>query len=155
LALDVLESVVRQAPPGDACQKRCNELCNAVRAASRALFDEGRRDDPHRTRTAVALTAIRIAMPYVVLAHAGDSRLYYARGQKLLELTRDARRFGRALAIGLEANAEVYPRILRLEPAESILLCGESFSDDEIARCLREAPVAGATQALECLRGET
>ena len=115
---------------------------------------------------ATTLTMAMVVAPRAYLVHVGDTRAYYLRGDRLLQLTRDQTfgqylidsgavsdeqvadsPMGRTLASAV-GSSEVHPvlGLIDLEAGDTLLLCSDGLTKhvphDEVKRLLRSAPSA-------------
>ncbi|HEX4931630.1 MAG TPA: protein phosphatase 2C domain-containing protein [Gemmatimonadaceae bacterium] len=122
---------------------------------------------------ATTLTMVMLVAPRAYIIHVGDTRAYYLRGDRLLQLTRDQTfgqylldsgavtddavadsPMGRTLASAV-GSSEVHPTVglIDLEAGDTLLLCSDGLTKhvphDELQRLLRTAP--GARAACEAL----
>jgi PPM family protein phosphatase len=151
-------------------QSFIDEMEASVRKAHETLRGE---NGDNEWAPATTLTMVMLVGPRAYLVHVGDTRAYYLRRGRLMQLTRD-QTFGQYLVdsgVMTEAQAqtspmgstlasavgssEVHPSIglIDLEPGDTLLLCSDGLtkhvSNDEVARILREA--ASARAACEAL----
>lgn len=122
---------------------------------------------------ATTLTMVMLVAPRAYIVHVGDTRAYYLRRGRLLQLTRDqtfgqylldtgamteeqvaASPMGRTLASAV-GSAEVNPTVglIDLEPGDTLLLCSDGLTkhvpNEDVARLLLAA--TSAQQACESL----
>ncbi|HPV74284.1 MAG TPA: serine/threonine-protein phosphatase [Gemmatimonadaceae bacterium] len=142
----------------------------AVQAAHAAL--RGEHGDTQWS-PATTLTMVMLVAPRAYIVHVGDTRAYYLRGERLLQLTRDQTfgqylldsgamtdaqvadsPMGRTLASAV-GSSEVHPAVglIDLEAGDTLLLCSDGLTkhvaNDQVQRLLREA--TGARAACEAL----
>lgn len=122
---------------------------------------------------ATTLTMVMLVAPRAYIVHVGDTRAYYLRGERLLQLTRDQTfgqylldtgavsdehvmesPMGRTLASAV-GSSEVHPTVglIDLEAGDTLLLCSDGLTkhvpNDEVKRMLRASTSArGACEAL-------
>ncbi len=122
---------------------------------------------------ATTLTMVMLVAPRAYIVHVGDTRAYYLRGERLLQLTRDQTfgqylldtgavsdehvmesPMGRTLASAV-GSSEVHPTVglIDLEAGDTLLLCSDGLTkhvpNDEVKRLLRASTSArGACEAL-------
>lgn len=142
----------------------------AVQAAHDALRNE---NGDTQWAPATTLTMVMLVAPRAYIVHVGDTRAYYLRGGRLMQLTRD-QTFGQYLldsgamtetqvaespmgktlasAVG---SSEVHPAVglIDLEAGDTLLLCSDGLTkhvtNDDVLRLLRDATSAqGACEAL-------
>ena len=117
---------------------------------------------------ATTLTMVMLVAPRAYIVHVGDTRAYYLRGQRLLQLTRDQTfgqylldtgavsdehvvesPMGRTLASAV-GSSEVHPTVglIDLEAGDTLLLCSDGLTkhvpNDEVKRLLRASTSARA-----------
>lgn len=151
-------------------QKFIEQMEAAVREAHEALR---RANGDSEWSPATTLTLVMLVPPRAYLVHVGDTRAYYLRRGRLLQLTRDqtygqyllesgamteaqvaASPMGRTLASAL-GSSEVHLAVglIDLEPDDVLLLCSDGLtkhvSNDDVTRLLRDA--TSAQQACESL----
>ncbi len=142
----------------------------AVQAAHDALRNE---NGDTQWAPATTLTMVMLVAPRAYIVHVGDTRAYYLRGGRLMQLTRD-QTFGQYLldsgamtetqvaespmgktlasAVG---SSEVHPAVglIDLEAGDTLLLCSDGLtkhvSNDDVLRMLRDA--TSAQQACSAL----
>lgn len=142
----------------------------AVQAAHDALRSE---NGDTQWAPATTLTMVMLVAPRAYIVHVGDTRAYYLRGDRLMQLTRD-QTFGQYLldsgamtetqvaespmgktlasAVG---SSEVHPAVglIDLEAGDTLLLCSDGLtkhvSNDDVLRMLRDA--TSAQQACSAL----
>jgi protein phosphatase len=143
-------------------------LRRAFRAANRAVRARARRD-PALRGMATTLAALWLGGGVAALAHAGDSRIYLLRGERLAPLTvdhsfvaeavkhhgmrpEDARVHpGRSVitrALGVSADLEPDTAALRTAPGDLFLLCSDGLTV-QIADAEIEALLAAGRDDLE------
>ncbi len=122
---------------------------------------------------ATTLTMVMLVAPRAYIVHVGDTRAYYLRGERLLQLTRDQTfgqylldtgavsdehvmesPMGRTLASAV-GSSEVHPTVglIDLEAGDTLLLCSDGLTkhvpNDEVKRLLRASTSArGACESL-------
>ena len=115
---------------------------------------------------ATTLTMVMLVAPRAYIVHVGDTRAYYLRGERLLQLTRDQTfgqylldtgavsdehvmesPMGRTLASAV-GSSEVHPTVglIDLEAGDTLLLCSDGLTkhvpNDEVKRMLRASTSA-------------
>ncbi|MCC6930324.1 MAG: serine/threonine-protein phosphatase [Gemmatimonadaceae bacterium] len=142
----------------------------AVMAAHKSLLSA---NGDSQWSPATTLTMVMLVVPRAYLVHVGDTRAYYLRGERLLQLTRDQTfgqylldtgavsdehvvesPMGRTLASAV-GSSEVHPTLglIDLEAGDMLLLCSDGLTkhvpNDEVRRLLRSS--ATAREACEAL----
>jgi len=150
----------------------------AVENVNRRVWEEGRLD-PVLEGMATTLTAAVVCAGRVIVAHVGDSRLYFLRGGRIRQVTRDQSFLAEMLAAGAltqeEAAASPYRNVLsqaigrkkRVEVAldgvdllkgDLLLLCtdglSEKVSPEEMARLVQKETLPEAGDRLVALANE-
>lgn len=137
-------------------------LRRAVRVANLRVWEQGRQDS-HLRGMGTTLSAAGLVGNVVILAQIGDSRVYLARGEHLVQITRDQSvaaalvRAGRMRveevrvtphahavlqALGIHRDVEVALSIARLRRGDRLLLCSDGLYDplgDEGLRAVLDA----------------
>lgn len=118
LACDAITSFIRDSAAGsdltwpypfDRAQSfGANRLSVALRIANREVLDAGRRN-PRHSGMGTTVVAGLIEGDRIVIAHAGDSRAYRARGARLQQMTQDDTWLNVMMASGAGAAAAHHP----------------------------------------------
>jgi serine/threonine protein phosphatase PrpC len=118
LACDAVTSFIRDTAAGSdmtwpypfdrAHSFAVNRLSVALRVANREVLDAGRRN-PRYAGMGTTIVAGLIEGDRIVIAHAGDSRAYRARGMRLQQMTQDDTWLNVMMASGAGAAAAAHP----------------------------------------------
>jgi len=155
-------------------------LRQAVQAANLRVYNLAHGSNADLLHMQTTLTAAVIAGPVAYLAHAGDSRAYLLRGDRLTQLTGDHSEAAELLRLRLitAEQARGHPRrsvltrtlgsnlLLRpdfarqpLEPGDRLLLCSDGLwgevADDDLLRAAQLPPEVACDQlvSLACDHG--
>ncbi len=157
-----------------------DRLTHAITEANRMILQRARRDRHCRGMGSTCAVLV-IQDEYAHMAHAGDSRIYLVRDNRIIQLTRDHSRVQRMLddgliteeeaanhpdrnwldrALGLkeEIKVDVRPDPIKLQPDDTLVACTDGLTslvrDEEIYRIVQQAPVPLACEALIALANE-
>jgi serine/threonine protein phosphatase PrpC len=157
LAVDTVETVIRRSRRSSGA-----DLIRAVTKANERVLAAASSDANLRGMGTTLTAALRVGSE-LLIAHVGDSRAYVFQRDRLFPITEDqtwVHDVGRPLglteealkvhpmrhvltmAVGVNANVDVRPYVVALEPGAQFLLCSDGLhglvSDKQIAEILSE-----------------
>jgi serine/threonine protein phosphatase PrpC len=175
LALEVLSEEMESLAP--TCPKR-DVFRAAVEKVNARVWQQARQDSTLEGM-ATTLTAAVVCRERAILAHVGDSRAYFLRGERIRQITRD-QSFVESLieagaireeeaaqspyrnvilqAIGRKKSVEVALDAIDVSPGDFLLLCTDGLSDkvrpEEMAERLATLGLREAVESLIALANE-
>ena len=176
LALEVLSEEVESLSP--TCPKR-DLFRAAVEKVNARVWEQARSDSALEGIGDALLTAAVVCHSRAILAHVGDSRAYFLRGERIRQITRD-QSFVQSLveagaireeetaqspyrnvilqAIGRKKSVEVALDAVELSAGDVLLLCTDGLSDkvrpEEMAERLAAPGLREAVEGLIALANE-
>ena len=169
LALETLSHEMEALAPG--CPRR-TVFKVAVENVNKRVWQEAQ-NQPRLHGMATTLTGAVVCHNRAIIAHVGDSRLYFLRGRSIQQLTRDQSYCAAMVAngtlteeeaeqspyrsiilqaVGREPTVDVALDAVDVENGDMLLLCTDGLSNkvsaEEMADTLRSLPLAEAVQKL-------